>query len=1168
MLSTIQNSFAAGEFSPSLFGRTDLKKYHSAASTYRNMFANYRGGGASRAGYAYVGTCLQTAKNRTNLTDYPPRDIPFQFNILQGYALEFGDQYMRIKTDGAYVVELPNAITAITKANPGVFTYTNTNYTLSNGDWIYVAGVGGMTEFNGLIWIVAGVSGATFHVLDLFGNAVDTTLFTTYTSGGFLERIYTVAAPYAAVDLPYLKFTQSADTMSLTCVNQATGTEYPPYDLVRNAITSWAFTQTTFTSSILPPTGVTAVAQSSTTLSTWYSYVVTAVSAATGEESIASAAAAVENNDISVFAGSNTITWNAVAGASNYNIYSAIPSYNYPVAAASQYGFCGTAFGTSFSDTNIQSNFTSVPPTHQNPFARGQITRVVPTAGGSNISQAGISYTVTTSTGSGFSGIPIVVGGSFVAMYINNNGGGYLNGDTISFQTKANGTYTFTINPTNLQTIVLNGTTWTFTTAAPVGNQSQIGTTVQATLDNLVTLLNASADVNIVTATYNRTNLTLNILYKTTGTGGNAYTLAVGTYNGAISGATLAGGSASGNATATLTVGAQSGTYPGVVAYYQQRRGYANSQNNPDTYFFSRPGAFKNMDTSIPSVDSDAIVGAPWAQQINGIQFMQPMPSGLVMLTGNGAWLLNGGSVASLTPSSQTVTAEAYNGCNNYVPPLVINYDILYVQSKGSIVRDLSYNFFVNIYTGDDKTIFANHLFNYRQIRQWAWAEEPYKVVWAIRDDGVMLSLTYLKEQDVYAWAHHDTDGAFVGVCSITEPPVNAVYAITKRYIQNQWMYYSERADNRNWVRAEDCFCVDAGLLYPQTFPSATLTPAAATGTNNITSINLIAGGSGYTTPVITVSDPTGQGSGATFSATLAGGIITAINILTGGQDYQPGSTLVITDSTGSGALAQPIVTNIVSFVASSSVFTANDVGSVIRIGNNNFDAGDIGVSVDGGGKAIVTSYISGTHIMANIIEEITSVIPNDPEDTPVPAIANQWSITKPVTTVSGLNHLEGKEVAILADGSVIPNQTVVGGMITLPQAYSAIVVGLPFTCQLQTMYMDPESQGTVQGKRKNIGSAVVRTESSRGFSVGTNQIDSSIQPSQAPVTWHNMVEVKERNALIHAGSSIPLFTGDSYVNVESSWNTNGQVAIQQTYPLPLNVLAVVVQYVVGDTPS
>lgn len=1056
-LATIQNAFIAGEMSPSLFGRTDLKKYHEGASTMRNFFANYRGGAASRAGTAYVGTCKQPA------TAAPPRLIPFQFNINQGYALEFGDQYMRIITDGAYIVEAANAITAITKANPGVFTYTNTNYTLSNGDWIYITGVGGMNNFNNLVWIVAGVSGSNFHVTDLFGNPVNTSLFSAYTSGGSLQRIYTVVSPYAAVDLPYLKFTQSADTMSMTCVNQLTGTEYPPYDLVRNGNTNWVFTKTSFAANISPPASITVVAQNSTTVSTWYSYVVTAVNAQTGEESVASPAGSVENNDISVFAGSNTITWSTVTGAGSYNIYKAIPSYTVPVAVGSSYGFVGSAFGNTFTDTNIIEDFTQVPPVHKDPFARGQILAVVPTAGGSGYSQGTIGYTITTSTGSGFIGAPVVVGDAFVAFIVENNGSGYVVGDTIEI------------------------------------------------------------------------------------TGGSG-------------------------ATATLTVGPETGTYPGVVAYYQERRAYANTQNNPDTYFFSQPGAFKNMDSSIPTTDSDAIVGAPWAQQINGIQFMQPMPSGLIMLTGNGAWLLNGGNSAALTPASQTVTTEAYNGCNAYVPPIIINYDILYVQSKGSIVRDLSYNFFVNIYTGDDKTILSNHLFNYFQIQQWAWAEEPYKVVWAVRNDGTMLSLTYLKEQDVYAWARHDTNGSYVSVCSITEPPVNAVYVVTKRYIlgHNTYMYYTERMDNRNWQNPEDCFCVDAGLAYPLVFPNATLTPAAANGTANISTVNLISGGSGYTAPVVTAEDPTGEGTGATFSATVVSGVITGITVLSQGQNYQYGTTLQILDSTGSSAKAQPIITNNVLFTASSGVFSLGNVGNIIRIGNNNFNqvTSGNGIIVNGGGKAVVTSYVSSTQVMANIIQPITAVVPNDPNNMPVPAIPNQWSITAPVSVVTGLNHLEGMEVSILADGSVIPEQTVTNGTITLPQAYSSIAIGLPFTCQLQTLYMDAAAQVTIQGKRKNISSVIVRTENSRGFSVGSNQPDESTQPNEATVPWTNMIEVKERNALVTAGAAIPLFTGDTYINIPTSWDTNGQVAIQTVYPLPLNVSAVIYNYVVGDTSS
>lgn len=1176
MLSKIQYSFAAGEFSPSLYGRVDQKKYHAGASTCRNMFINYRGGAYSRAGLAYVGTCLQTAINRNNNTDYIPRDIRFQFNVNQGYALEFGDQYMRIKTNGAYVTEAANAITGITKANPGVFSYTNTNYTVANGDWVLLSGILGMTSatgvngvksFNGLVWIVYNVSGSTFSVKDLFGNPVDTTTFSTYTSGGTLKRIYTVVAPYAAVDLPYLKFTQSADTMSLCCVNQQTGTEYPPYELVRNALTNWSFTQTNFSAPISPPTNVVATAQSSTTISTYYSYVVTSVDAITGDESVASSAASVQNNDISVNAGSNTITWTNVPAAGSYNVYAATPSYNAPVGVGSSYGYIGNAFSTTFTDTNIIQNFARTPPIHNNPFATKTITGITITGGGSNIVQSGISYTISTGTGSGLVAIPVVVGGALADFVIENGGSGYAPADTITINTNANGSYTFTAIPTNTQTIVLNGVTWTFTTGVPGAASTKIQATAQATVAQLATDLNASANGSINVATYSVQGLILEIVYKTTGVGGNAYTLAAGTYAGTVSGATLVGGT-SGGPTAALVIGPTAGTYPGAVAYFQQRRGYANTKNQPDEYFFSRPGSFTNFDSSTPSLADDSVVGAPWAQQINGVQFMQPMTAGLIILTGQGAWLLNGGSSSAFTPSSQTATAQSYNGCNPIIPPILINYNLLYVQEKGYLVRDLTYNFYLNVFTGDDKTIYAGHLFNFYQLTQWAWAEEPWKVVWAVRNDGAMLSLTYLKEQDVFAWARHDTNGLFVGVCTVTEPPVDATYVISKRFVRGQWMYYSERMDNRNWDTPENCFCVDSGLSYPLTFPNATLTPVAANGTGNITSVVIATGGTGYTAPVIVAVDPTGAGSGATFSATVVAGVITAITPTAGGQNYVQGSTLSITDATGTGAIAYPTVTNLVTFNASSGVFSSGSVGSVIRVGNNNFNGVNQGVIVSGGGQAVVTSYVSPTQIVANITQPITAVVPNDPNNTPIPLIPNMWSITAPVSTVSGLNHLEGLTVSVLGDGSVVPNQVVTNGSITLPRAYSSIIIGLPFTAQLQTLYMEPEGSSTIQGKRKNISSVVVRVDNSRGFSVGTNQPDQSTQPNDALVPWTNMKEVKERNALVNAGSAIPLFTGDAYVNVESTWDVRGQVAIQQTYPLPLNVLAAIVQYVVGDTPS
>lgn len=621
----------------------------------RNFFVNYRGGAASRAGTCYIAITKQPGDAP------PPRDIQFQFNINQGYALEFGDQYMRPKTSGAYIIESFEAISGATNANPLVLAITAHNY--KQGDWISISGMQGLTNLNGLIWIVNTVIDANHVTLtDLFGQVVNSTSWGTYTSGGNAARIYTVVAPYAAEDLPYLKYTQSADTMTLTCVNTQTGTEYPPYDLTRFGQTDWVFTQNSFGATIQAPKNVTVTAQSSAAVSTWYSYMVTAVSA-TGEESIASSPGNVENNDISILAGSNTIAWSPVAGATSYNIYKATPSYNVQVPIGVLYGFAGTSLGTSFTDTNITADFTTVPPTHTDPFARGTIIDVNPVTGGSGYTQATIGFTVHSSTGSGFVGIPIVVSGGFVGFLIENGGANFNTGDTITI----------------------------------------------------------------------------------TDSGGGS------------------------GAAATLTVGPSTGTYPGTVAYFQQRRAYANSLNNPNTYWMSKPGLFLNMDSSIPEVDDDAIQGSPWAQQINGIQWMVPMPGGLVIGTGAGAWQLTGGANAALTPADQDATPQAYNGFSAIVPPLTIVYDILYVQAKGSVVRDLSYNFFVNIYAGTDITVLSSHLFLNFTLLQWGWAEEPYKIVWAIRNDGTMLSFTYLKEQDVYAWARHDTQGLFSGVCVTTE---------------------------------------------------------------------------------------------------------------------------------------------------------------------------------------------------------------------------------------------------------------------------------------------------------------------------------------------------------------------------------------------------------------
>ena len=106
----------------------------------------------------------------------------------------------------------------------------------------------------------------------------------------------------------------------------------------------------------------------------------------------------------------------------------------------------------------------------------------------------------------------------------------------------ARGFIEFPANPADQDTITLDGTTWTFVTAAPVGDETQIGADLAATLTQLVTDLNASADPNILAATYSTFGERLVIDHDTADATGDTFTLAASDPNAKLSGATLAGG--------------------------------------------------------------------------------------------------------------------------------------------------------------------------------------------------------------------------------------------------------------------------------------------------------------------------------------------------------------------------------------------------------------------------------------------------------------------------------------------------------------------------------------------------------------------------------------------------------------------------------------------------
>ena len=231
------STFTSGEISPRLEGRIDIEKYRSGLSDLTNMIVQPHGGLTRRPGTEYLGP-VKDSSVKTRL-------IPFQFKTSDTYILEFGHQYMRVFRNGLQVLlGSAKTITAATKANPAVITSNSHGY--SNGDEIYLTSVGGMTELNGRNYIVANASTNTYSLKDLFGNNINSTNYTTYTSGGSTDEIYEIATPYASADVFNLRFAQSADVMYFAHPSYAIRT------LSRTGHNAWTFATPTINENTTP----------------------------------------------------------------------------------------------------------------------------------------------------------------------------------------------------------------------------------------------------------------------------------------------------------------------------------------------------------------------------------------------------------------------------------------------------------------------------------------------------------------------------------------------------------------------------------------------------------------------------------------------------------------------------------------------------------------------------------------------------------------------------------------------------------------------------------------------------------------------------------------------------------------------------------------------------
>lgn len=342
-LKGLWRSFSAGEIAPEIYSRLDLDPVQTGLALCKNYEVLPHGPIKNRAGFDYVLEAKFSARQT--------RVIPFIRSQTQTFVLEFGHLYVRFHTNDGTVVENSLAISAVTQANPGVFTSAGHGY--SNGQTVFLQSLGGMTALNGRFLNVANATTNTFTLQDFAGNNISTAALPAYTGGGTVARVYEVVTPYdeTVINLLTIHYVQSVDVLTITHQN------YPQQELRRVTDTNWTLTAISFDPDVAAPTAVVFTTPGTGPVN--YQYAVTAVSATTLKESFSSTPSSVQPTNLSVVGNVNTISWGAVAGTTRYNVYR---------NRSGLYCYIGQSVGASFIDDNITPDSTTTPPTTANPF--------------------------------------------------------------------------------------------------------------------------------------------------------------------------------------------------------------------------------------------------------------------------------------------------------------------------------------------------------------------------------------------------------------------------------------------------------------------------------------------------------------------------------------------------------------------------------------------------------------------------------------------------------------------------------------------------------------------------------------------------------------------------------------------------------------------------------
>ena len=328
------------------------------------------------------------------------------------------------------------------------------------------------------------------------------------------------------------------------------------------------------------------------------------------------------------------------------------------------------------------------------------------------------------------------------------------------------------------------------------------------------------------------------------------------------------------------------GNNPATVAFHQQRLVLGGTKDDPASFFMSRTGDYENFRKSRPLQDDDPVEYMLASGSIDEIRWMASF--GDLLIGTSGAEYKATSSGAAITSSDVQISVQSYWGSSG-LAPLIIGQSVMHCQRSGSHVRDLYYSWESDGYAGNDLSLLAPQLVESHHIMQWAFQQSPGSNIWAVRDDGVLLCLTYMKEQNVYGWSRHVTQGKVLSVAVISGSQEDVVMLVVEREVGGAKKYFLERLAGRfrDTDGIEEAFYVDCGLTSRQETASDTVG-----GLGHLEGADVVALADGSPVEGLTVTDGAVTLPYAAKVATVGLNYVSALSPLPLETDTQQGATL------------------------------------------------------------------------------------------------------------------------------------------------------------------------------------------------------------------------------------------------------------------------------------